>query len=328
VGSYDSSDADTPPAAEFAAGQTNSAAIPSPSPSGAPECHAAADAAFEKEIDKTSATSISIPGKVIDLPQGLSGDVTAAFVPGDVSVCASGLQPVLNTLGGFVHGLLSIGAQSAGPFVYDSSVTAWTRTPGAPRGQRFVTDFTKAKVEGAVGPSLSASFSSSGPDLGIDLASVTVKAGVQTVTLVLAGSSLLEAGLGPELEFSASIDKADAEQVVQDDEAEGIPSDQATTAAADELGGDAVIAIDQEAGEFYGISIAASQEQILFGAAQQQLDTALAADPALGDDFTPAAADPVPTEVTPGEAGAVTDELGADAIAADGLDDLIILFLL
>ncbi len=299
-----------------------------PGPPGAPStCHAAADVSLESEIDKASATKIKIPGKAIDFPAGLSGNATVAFVPGDVTICRNDLKPSLNTRHGFDNGQMSISADGYGPFVYDSAVAAWTQTPGAPHGQRFATDFSGAQIKTDVSPSLSASFGSD-PGIGITIATLTVSARRQVITLVSAGASLLQAGLGPELDFSVSIDKSAAESAVQDEEAQGVTLDQAVADIADVEAGDASVAITGAASEFYGISVSISQEQALFGPLQVQITSGLAADALLTDGFTPAQGDAVAGDTTASQAAQVDAELGTDAVEVSGLDDLVNLFLL
>lgn len=292
------------------------------------ECKAKADVSLERTIDKTSDVPIPIPGRAVDLPAGLSGDATATFVPGSVEVCDDGLQLTLNTPDGFYNGVLSISAGRRGPFTYDSSETAWTNVPGAPPQQQFVTSFDHARVSTQVDPKLSAEFSDSGAEAEIDIGSITLKAPAQVVTLVSAGQSpLLQAGIGPELEFSVSVSRQAADTDAQDEEEQGVTQEDAVANVADQLAGDAVIAIDEEAPEFYGIVISADRDQVFFDEMQPRLAGALSLDPVLADDAGSAAAtDSVSDdEATPDVAAETDAALGGDTEAVSAFVDFLLL---
>jgi hypothetical protein len=317
------------PAEQVTAGGTvNPAALTPPAGYATSACRAAADVSFENELDKASADSIPIPGASIDMPGGLSGQATVTFTPGDITVCAKKLVPALNTPFAFDGGQLSLSVPLRGPFVYDSAATAWTKRPGAPTGQQWVTTFAGAKISAQADPSLSATLSANKPDIDLDLADVTLTAPGQIVTLVSSGNALLQAGLAPTLNFSVSVSRAAAEEDVTDEEAQGATSEDAITDTSDQLGGDATVAIDEEASEFYQITIPLYQEQGLFVALRQQLTLALTGDPYLAGAVTSADADAVPADISPTEADNVDAALGSDVVDAGGLDDLVTLFIL
>ena len=138
---------------------------------------------------------------------------------------------------------------------------------------------------------------------------------------------LLKVGLGPSLELSAAIKWAGAEEEVKDAEAAGEDATDAEAEVADQVSGDAVRGIEETASEFKGLDISDDVADDLFSQLQTDLDGSLEADPLLTA-FVPAAADAVPSEVTPGEAAAIDAETGVDAaIEADGTEVLILLFL-
>jgi hypothetical protein len=300
-----------------------------------PECQANGD--VEREINQSAHSRIPIPDKEIALPAGLPGRVTVNFVVGDVKLCKNNLNPILNTPGGFVSGQLSLSAADSaggvadhGPFVYSAAATAWTEVPGAPPGQVLTTMFSPAKFEASVNPQLTASFTGSGsPTIDVQIATATVSALTQNVTLVGAGlGPLLQVTLGPSLELAVKVGKGSADEAVKTEEAQGVDEATAVEDVADELASDAIVGIDLELSEYYGVIIATSAEQTVFVTIRESLVTAFESDPAITA-FSAAAADAVPTVITPAEAASLDGEIAAaDVIDVGALDELLFFFLL
>jgi hypothetical protein len=289
----------------------------------------------DSEIDKSDGSAIPIPDESIDSPAAVQAVVTVQFVPGDVTVCDSGLTPVLGTPDGFDGGLLSLSAKVGGqpvrgPFIYSADATAWTSVPGAPAGQPLVTQFDPLSVEAAIDPHLSIEFdvggSGSGPEPVLQIAHVTLSAVRQDVTLVGPAGPLLRVGLGPSLELSVGIKKKDAEEDVKDAESQGEDESTAEADVADQISEDAVSGIDEAASEFDGLDISGAVSKALFDQLQAALADALGADPVLI--IVPAAADAVPSEVAADDAAAIDVETAADAaVDVDASDVLVDLFI-
>lgn len=310
------------------------AAIGKAEPAPQTECPAALDVSLDQEIDKSAGERIPIPRATMDLPAGLSGKVDVSFVPGEATVCQSGVATHLTTPDGFDGGHLSLeaaitGQASRGPFTYSADSTAWTSVPGAPPGQQLMTHFDPASASASVDPRLSAEFSVSGgpPEIGVTIAQVTLSALHQEVTLMAPPGPLLRVGLGPSLELEVLVSKRAADTAVEDEETQGVAEASAEQDVADQLSGDAVVAVDETASEFYGVDITSQVSQQLFGSLQDGLAGALQADPAVAA-FDAVAAPAVASEVTAADAVAIDAELASEsAVEVDGLDLLLLLFL-
>jgi hypothetical protein len=305
------------------------------------ECPAALDVRAEQEINKKKNSPIQEPDESINTPPAVHAVVTVSFVPGEVTVCDTGLTPVLRTPDGFDGGLLSLNAKFAdhsirGPFTYSAGATAWTSTPGAPSGQQLKTEFNPLSIEAAVDPHLSIVYKRAGSGSGAEpvfqIAHVTVSAVREDVTLVGPSGPLLQMGLAPSLELSVGIKKKDAEEKVKDAESQGEDETSAEADVADEISGDAVTGIDEAASEFDGLDISGGVLQALFDHLQGTLLDAFEADPVLIV-FVPTAADAVPGEAVPDEVTAEeaaaldAEEATGAAVDVGGLDVLTDLFL-
>jgi hypothetical protein len=297
-------------------------------------CPAALALSLEQEIDKSAELRIPVPHAAINLPSQLAGQASVSFVPGDVTVCQSSLTAALNTPDGFDNGNMSLRATTGdgairGRVVYPADATTWVQTPGAPPGQRLRTQFDPASVSASVAPQLVIGFSTTGsePEAEVQIAQVTVAADHQEMTLVAPPGPMLRIGLGPSLEFDVSVKKAAADQAIEDEEGQGIDPSAAEQDVADQLGGDAVVAIEENSTEFYGLDISSSVSQQLFSELQTDLVNAFQDDPLVAA-FDPAAADAVASDVTAADAAAIDVETAAEAsVDVDAIDFLAVLFL-
>ncbi len=301
------------------------------------ECPAGLDAKAEREINKKKDSPIPIPDESIKTPPAVQAVVTVSFVPEEVTVCDTGLTPMLRTPDGFDGGLLSLNAKIAdqsirGPFTYSADATAWTSVPGAPSGQQLTTEFNPLSIEAAVDPHLSIVYKAGGSDSGaepvLEIAHVTISAVRHEVTLVGSSGPLLRVSLSPSLELSVGIKKKDAEEKVKDAESQGEDETTAEADVADQISGDAVTGIDEAALEFDGLDISGEVIQALFDQLQATLLDAFEADPVLIV-FVPTAADAVPSEVTADDTAAIDAETAADgAVEVDGAEVLTDLFVI
>jgi hypothetical protein len=297
-------------------------------------CPAALSLGLEQEIDKSAELRIPVPRATINLPYQLAGQASVSFVPGEVNVCQSSLTTALNTPDGFDNGDMSLRATTGdggtrGPFVYSADAAAWVQVPGAPPGQRLTTKFDPSSVSASVAPQMVIGFSTAGgePEAEVQIAQVTIAADHQEVTLVAPPGPTLQIGLGPTLELDVSVKKAAADQAIEDEESQGIDPSSAETDVADQLGGDAVAAIEQSSADFYGLDISSSVSQQLFSELQIDLVSAFQADPLVAA-FDPAAADAVASDVTAADAAAIDAETAAEAsIDVDAIEVLAVLFL-
>lgn len=298
------------------------------------KCPAALDVRAEHEINKKQDDPIPIPDESINTPPAVQAAVTVSFVPGEVTVCDTGLTPVLKTPGGFDSGVLSLNATFAdksirGPFTYRADVTAWTSAPGAPSGQQLKTEFNPLSIEAAVDPRLSIvqefGGSRSGAEPVLEIAHVTISAVRQEVTLVGPSGPLLRVALGPSLELGVGIKKKDAEQKVKDEESQGQDEASAEADVADEISGDAVNGLEEAASEFDGLDISGDVSKDLFDHLQETLLDAIETDPVLVVSV-PAAVDAVPAEVTADDAAALDADVADTAVEVGGTEDLIDLF--
>ena len=309
------------------------AAVSAASAAAEPPCPPALALSLEQQIDKSAELKIPVPRATINLPYQLAGQASVSFVPGDVTVCQSSPAAALNTPDGFDNGDMSLRAATGdggtrGPFVYSADAHAWVQTPGAPPGQQLKTQFDPASVSASVAPQLDIGFSTAGgePDAGIQIARVTVAADRQEVTLMAPPGPMLRVGLGPTLEFDVSVKKAAADQAIEDEESQGIDPADAEANVADQLSGDAVVAIEDSSAEFYGLDISSPVSQQLFSELQTDLVGAFQDDPLVAA-FDPAAADAVASDVTAADAAAIDAETAAEAsVDVDAIDVLAILF--
>lgn len=306
------------------------------------DCPAALDAKVEREIDKSDDSPIAVPEDSIDAPLAVQAVVDVSFVPGEVTVCDTGLTTALGTPDGFDGGLLSLNAKIAGqsvrgPFTYSADATAWTSAPGAPAGQQLKTEFDPLSVDAGIDPRLRFEFTADGSGTAaepvLDIAHVTISADRQEVTLVGPSGPLLRVGLGPSLELSVGIKKTDAEQAVEDAESTGEGEASAEADVADEISGNATDGIDEAASEFDGLDISGEVMQALFDQLQAILLDAFEADAVLiAFADTPAsdgtADDSTADDVTANDAAALDAEAADTAVEVDGTADLIDLFIL
>ncbi len=259
-----------------------------------------------------------------------------SFVPGTVHVCKSELTPILNTPGWSTSGDLSLSASDSpggspdhGPFEYESDSTAWDPSPQIPSDQvaDLKTKFSPAEFDVSANPHLAVSLSTSGePGIELEIASASLSALQQTITLVLVGHPLLQVSIGPTIDLSVGIQKSVAEQSVQDEESEGLSESEAIDDVAEEAAGDAVVGIDADVEDFYGVTPLASADATAFDSIEADLAEGLGEDVAIVD-FVPSESDPVPDDVDPGDAAGIDGDLGlGDVIDVDGLADLLILF--
>ena len=312
------------------------------------DCPAALDATMEREINKSDDSPIPVPDDSIDTPLAVQAVVDVSFVPGEATVCDTGLTAALRTPDGFDGGLLSLSAKVAGqsvrgPFTYSADATAWTSAPGSPAGQQLKTEFDPLSVDAAIDPRLRFEFTTDGSDSEaepvLDIAHITISADREDVTLVGPSGPLLRVGLGPSLELSVGIKKKDAEEAVKDAESAGEDEASAEADVADEISGDAAAGIDEAASEFDGLDISGEVIQALFDQLQAGLLDALEADTVLIA-FVPPDADAPASEATPDDvtadevtaddAAALDTEAAGAAVEVDGaeaLTDLFVLFL-
>jgi hypothetical protein len=263
-----------------------------------------------------------LPIREVRLPAGLAGAVGVSFVPGDVTVCENQLTAVLNS--DFSGGSLSLsaadGGRKFGPFVYQDESTSWTQTPGAPPGQSWVTKFDPASVEWSVSPSLSAGFDvgEQKGSLSVQLASADIQAYNKTVTLVSAAGPLLEFAFHPALEFSVSVQRDSVDDAVEHEEQQGVDPASAEANVADELAGDATVAVAAEASVDFGVTVSVVNTQTMFETISTVLTAALAQDPVI---LAAAAPGETPAgEVTAGDVAAIDRETNrAINVDADGV---------
>ena len=236
----------------LAASTTRSAACPLGTPPERVSCRSrrrGGGRKVEREINKKKDSPIPIPDESIKTPPAVQAVVTASFVPEEVTVCDTGLTPMLRTPDGFDGGLLSLNAKIAdqsirGPFTYSADATAWTSVPGAPSGQPLKTQSNPLSIEAVVDPHLSIVYKAGGSDSGaepvLEIAHVTMSAVWRDVTLVGPSGPLLRVSLGPSLELSVGIKKKDAEEKVKDAESQGEDETTAEADVADQIAANAV----------------------------------------------------------------------------------------
>lgn len=294
-------------------------------------CHAAVDAAMDLQFAESAGQPIAIPDDIINLPK-LSGQVAVSYIPGDVTVCDSGLTPILNTPGGWDAGIMSLsaaipGSGNRGPFVYSAYSTEWTSTPGAPAGQQLKTKFEPAKAKMTVDASLNIAFSGTTGTIepAFEIAHASIPAApLQDMTLIGPPGPLLEVGQAPTLEVSVNVTKQKIDDEVEQQESEGSDPETAEADVADETGGDAIIGIDEAASGFYGFNLPVQATRQLARQLTGALQNALGADQDLAA-FTPAAENPVTSDITPEDAVAADAETGSGVdVGGSGLLELIL----
>jgi hypothetical protein len=315
------------------------ASLSTGTPAGAsPTCRALVDFQLEQELHKAAQHRFNIPANTIKFLANVAGEVVVDYIPGDATACKNHLTSIVNMPGVYANGELSLGADGPdgthyGPFVYSAPQVSWISTPGAPVVDPVVIKFSPASVDAEVNPHLSIGITGQGIRPTLQLASVQLHAIRTQVTLVSHNDSLLQVGLGPTIALEAQIAYSDAEKEVKNLEAEGVDAQTAEADVAQELAGDSSIAAEQVASEYYVADIQPAV-RVLYVQLDDSLLAALEADPALVAVVSPSAgfaedpAVPADAAITASDAAAIDTTIGADAVEAGGLEELLALLLL
>jgi hypothetical protein len=298
-----------------------------------PKCEGAlVDAQLQSEVHPAAALHIPVPAATVRLPANLAGQVTVAFVPGDIAACRNGVTSKARGL--FADGELTVdaradGGATFGPFSYQAATTAWQESAVMPSGQDLVTHFDTAHVDAELAPSLSLGFSAEhGVAPALTLADVRVHALASTVTLVSDGEALLRVSLGPSLDFTAEISRSAIETEVADAEAEGADALTATTDIAETVAADVAVAVEEDASAFYAVDVSL-QMPALSAELEIALLDALGSDAALASVVESAAADAVPAaDLGAADALAIDEAMGTTLVEVDALDELLLVLLL
>jgi hypothetical protein len=265
-------------------------------PAGGPPCSSAVG--LERDMHTFAGRKIALPQHSIDLPANMQGQLEVTFSLGDVSICRN--QYTLPVPGYSLSGELSVNPMGPdgtehGPFRYAAEGTAWKPSPEMPPGQDLTSHFEPAKFAASVNPSLS--FGNADPSLSI--ASAELQADPLDTTLSHRGQAIINVKVGPTITLGISISPKNLEQLDEQAQSEGVDAHLAADDVAEELAGDAGVALEEEASVFFGVDVTPTVQQLT-----HDLDTSLV--DAINNDAT----------ITSYET-ALADEAAASVVTAD-----------
>lgn len=219
-----------------------------------------------KKLAEKANQLFGIPVATITLPAGLYLNLSPAFDPGEVKLCA------VNVVGDLVHawdgGQLEVDtdsqSKSSGPaqFVYSALATAWTQAPGAPPAPpnpEFETSF-QPQAEILPGPDIDLTSKGLSADLTLfDVKFVSLEA---TWQLVVNHSQAFTVELGPSLVFEAQISKENLVKELSDDLETSESESTAVDEVSQQIADDEATAAGADGEGFFGLSPAQIEQRI------------------------------------------------------------------